>query len=109
MCCSAPATPNCFEACVTDVARLLAALSIGIPALAAALMWGARTPRQSDRIAQTAGLATAAPALALSALAIVHHSHPLADGRWLLIDGHSGLLLAVTALVGLSSVMVSRS
>jgi hydrogenase-4 component F len=94
---------------VTDLAHVLAALMIVVPALAAALVWAARTPRQSDLVARTAACATAAPALTLAILALAHGGRPLVDGRWLLIDRASGLLLAITGVIGLSSVLLSGS
>lgn len=93
---------------MTDLARLLAALAAGVPLLAAALFWLARTPRQSDLIARAAACATGLPALALATLAIIHNHRPLVDGHWLLIDWRSGLLLAVAAIIGLSSVWLSK-
>lgn len=94
---------------MTDLARLLAALAAGLPLLAATLIWLARSPRQSDLIARAAASATALPALTLATLAIIHNRRPLLDGRWLLIDWRSGLLLSVTGIVGLSSVWLSQS
>lgn len=92
---------------MTDLARVLAVLSVGIPALTAGLVWAARTPRRSDLLARTAGFATASPVLALATLALAHGSQPLVDGRWPLVDRASGLMLAITGLVGLASLLMS--
>ncbi len=94
---------------MTDLARTLAALSVGIPALSAGLVSLAPTPRHSDLVARTAGLATALPVLALATLALAHGGAPLVDGRWTLVDRASGLMLAITGLVGLASVLMSPS
>jgi hydrogenase-4 component F len=72
------------------------------------MMWAARTPRQSDLLARAAAVATAVPTLTLATLALLHIGRTLVAGRWLLIDGASGLLLAVSGVIGLSSVLVSR-
>lgn len=92
---------------MTDLPTLLVALTLGLPMLAAGLVWMARTPRQADLIGRAAGLATAAAALATAMLAISHTGRPLLGGGWLLVDPKSGLMLAVTGAVGLCSVLLS--
>ncbi len=92
---------------MTELAHILASLTVGLPLLAAALTWLARTPRQADVIGRTAAVGTAAPALTLATLALTHGGVPLVDGSWLLIDRASGVLLAVTGVIGLSSALVS--
>jgi hydrogenase-4 component F len=87
---------------VTELAVLAPAL-----ALAGALAAGfARTSRQADRLNVVAALVTAAAALALAATALVE---PALRTRWLEIDGASGVFVAVIAVVGLCSALVSPS
>jgi hydrogenase-4 component F len=87
---------------VTELALLvpLLALAGGI-----AVCLG-RTPAQVDRLNLGAASLTAAAALALAASAIL--GSPLETG-WLLVDGASGVFVAVIAVVGLCSALVSPS
>ena len=94
---------------MTELAHVLVVLTLGVPTLSAALIWAARTPRQSDLIGWGAGLLTAAAALVLATLALTHSGRPLVNGRWLLVDSKSGLMLAITGVVGLASVLLSAT
>ncbi|HEX6024069.1 MAG TPA: proton-conducting transporter membrane subunit [Solirubrobacter sp.] len=87
---------------MTELAVIAPAL-----ALAGAIATGlARTPRQADRINVVFALVTAAAALALAALALFEEAQTT---RWLQIDGASGVFVAVIAIVGLCSALVSPS
>lgn len=92
-----------------DLARVLAVLMIGVPVLAAALVWTANSPPQSDFVARAAAFATALPALALAVLALANGGHPMLDGHWLVVDQASGVMLAIAGVIGLSSALVSQS
>jgi len=85
------------------------ALAIAVPALPAAsglLIQLARTPRQADRLNIAGALATAAVALTLAVVALARSSAPT-HGSWYLLDGATGVFLAVVAVVGLMSALAS--
>jgi hydrogenase-4 component F len=85
------------------------ALVIAVPALPVAcglLVQLARTPRMADRINVVGALVTAASATLLAILALVHSASPT-RGAWYVVDGASGAFLAVVAVVGLLSALVS--
>jgi hydrogenase-4 component F len=89
--------------CVTD------ALAIAVPALPVAcglLVQLARTPTTADRINVIGALATAATALTLAIVALAQSANPT-RGAWYLVDGATGAFLAVVAVVGLLSALVS--
>ncbi len=92
---------------MTDLVPVLALVVPAVPLAGAAVALLARSPRLSDRLAFTTALGTAAPALVLAGIALVRGGRPALHGRWYLIDGASGVLLAVIALVGLCSALVS--
>lgn len=102
-------TPSCCGDCVADLAAILIALLLALPPLGAILTTLARTPRQADALACVAALATASAALALAALALSRGGQPPLRGRWYLLDGASGLFLAVSGVVGCVSVLLSPS
>ena len=100
---SAPATPRCWVACVTE------ALVIAVPALPVAcglLVQLARTPATADRINVVGAVVTAAAALTLAITALVQSATPT-QGSWYVVDGATGAFLAVVAVVGLLSALVS--
>jgi hydrogenase-4 component F len=85
------------------------ALVITVPALPVAcglLVQLARTPRTADRINIAGAVATAAAALVLAVLALLHSAHPT-QGAWYVVDAASGVFVAVVAVVGLMSALVS--
>jgi hydrogenase-4 component F len=92
---------------VTDLVPILVAVAPAIPLAGAVVALLARTPRQADRLALAIAPPTAAAALALACTALARGGRPALHGQWYLIDGASGLLLAVIAVVGLCSVLVS--
>jgi len=64
----------------------------------------ARTPREADHANVLAAIVTALVALALAVAAIAGET---ASTRWLYVDAASGVFLAVIAVVGLCSALVS--
>jgi hydrogenase-4 component F len=89
------------------VVGLLVVAVPGIPLLSAVLALLTRTSRQSDRLAIAAALLSAGAALALSAVSLARGGATALHGRWYLIDGMSRVLLAVIAVIGLCSALVS--
>jgi hydrogenase-4 component F len=94
---------------MTDLVPLLAVVVPAVPLAAAALVHLARTPAQADRANFAAAVATAAVALALAATAFARGGAQPLRGEMYLLDGASGLLLAVVAVVGLCSALLSPS
>jgi hydrogenase-4 component F len=92
---------------VTDHVSLLVALVPAIPLLGAVLTLLARSAQQADRVAFAAAVPTAVAALLLAGIALARGGRPALHGRWYLIDGASGVLLAVIAVIGLCSTLVS--
>ena len=84
-------------------------LVIAVPVLPIAcglLVQLARTPKTADRINVAGALATAAAALTLATVALVRTATP-SHGSWYLVDGATGVFLAVVAVIGLMSALVS--
>jgi hydrogenase-4 component F len=78
-----------------------------IPVLTAGLTL--LTPaRHAARVAVGGAILTAAAAATLAGCALAHAARPAA-GRWIVIDGAGGLLLAVIAVIGLTSMTMSPS
>jgi len=92
---------------VTDLVPALAALVPALPLAGLLLALLARTQRQADMAACCTALPTTAAALTLAAIALLHGGRPALHGQWYLIDGASGVLLAVTSVVGLCSTLLS--
>jgi hydrogenase-4 component F len=85
------------------------ALAIAVPALpvlSGLLIQLARTPRAADRLNIAGALATAAAALTLAVVALTRSATPT-HGSWYLLDGATGVFLAVVAVIGLLSALVS--
>jgi hydrogenase-4 component F len=104
---SAPATPSCCEVCVTDLAPVLAVIVLALPIVGALLVLLARTPRQADAIGAGTAPVTAAAALTLAVTVLARGGAGPLRGRWYEIDGASGVFLAVIAVIGLCSALVS--
>ena len=85
---------------MTELALLVPLIALAGGALACL----GRTPAAADRLNVVAALVTAAAALTLAALALTGEE---LRTRWLQVDGASGVLLAVIAVVGLCSALVS--
>ncbi len=92
---------------MTELVPVLVPALVAIPLAGAGLALLARTPRQADRLALAIALVTAALALALAGIALARGGRPPLHGGWYLIDGAGGVLLVVTAVVGLCSTLVS--
>lgn len=92
---------------MTDLAPILAAVVPAL-ALAGALVVGlARSPGQADRLNVAAASLTAAAALGLAAIVLARGGAEPLHGRWYLLDGAGGVFLAIIAVVGLCSALVS--
>ena len=94
---------------MTDLVPVLVVLVPAIPLVGAGLALLARTTRQADRLAMVTAVVTAVAALILACTAFARGGRAALHGRWYLLDGASGLLLAVIAVVGLCSALVSPS
>ena len=85
------------------------ALAIAVPALpvlCGLLIQLARTPQAADRMNILGALVTAAVALILAVLALTRSGNPT-HGPWYLLDGATGVFLAVVAVIGLLSALAS--
>ena len=88
---------------------MIDALAIAVPALPVVcglLVQLARTPRTADRVNVAGALATTAAAITLAILALARSASPT-HGTWYVLDGATGAFLAVVAIVGLLSALVS--
>jgi hydrogenase-4 component F len=102
-------TLSCCEPCVTSMVPILAGVVPALPLVGALVPLLARTPRQADRLGLAVAVPTAAAALWLAVTVLARGGQPALRGQWYLIDGASGVLLAVIAVVGLCSALVSPS
>jgi hydrogenase-4 component F len=94
----------CCEACVTE-ALLIAMLAV--PLGAALVIALAPSAPAADRLNVGAAVLTAALALILAFLAIAAAPDAAARGGWFVLDAAAGVFLALVALVGLASAVVS--
>jgi hydrogenase-4 component F len=94
----------CCEACVTE-ALLIAMLAV--PPGAALVIALAPSAPAADRLNVGAAVLTAALALTLAVLAIAAAPDAAARGSWFVLDAAAGVFLALVALVGLASAVVS--
>jgi hydrogenase-4 component F len=92
---------------MTSFVAVLAVVVPGLPLAGALLALLPRTRSGADRLALAVAVLTAAAGLWLAAIALAHGGGPATVGHWYLVDGASGVLLAVTAVVGLCSALVS--
>jgi hydrogenase-4 component F len=90
---------------VTD--SILASATLAVPLATGAVVLRARSARAADRLSLVGSLLTAAPALALAAIAIAAAPGTAAGGGWYVLDPASGVFLALVAVVGLASAVVS--
>jgi hydrogenase-4 component F len=91
---------------VTDLLPVLAIAVPALPVAGAALIACARTPRQADRLNIVAAIPTTALAVLLAAIAL-GRGGSTAHGSWYLIDGASGVFIAIIAVIGLCSALIS--
>ncbi|HVW47717.1 MAG TPA: proton-conducting transporter membrane subunit [Solirubrobacterales bacterium] len=80
---------------------------LAVPLAAAPLVALVPTARAADRLSVAAALVTAALALVLAGLAIADAPDPAARGSWFVLDAAAGVFLALVAVVGLASALVS--
>ena len=92
---------------MTDLVPVLAALVPALPIATALLVLLARTPREADAIGTVTAPVTAAVALTLAVTVLARGGASALHGRWYEIDGASGVFLAVIAVIGLCSALVS--
>ena len=92
---------------MTDLAPELIAGMLLLPLIGAAVALLARTPEQADRFALWTAIPTGVLAGVLAADTVGRGGSAALRGQWYLIDGASGVLLGVSAVVGLCSVLVS--
>jgi hydrogenase-4 component F len=85
----------------------LAIATPAVPLLAAGLVLLAPSARVADRLNLAAALLTAAPALVLAVIAIAAAPGAAAGGGWYVVDPAAGVFLALVAVVGLASALVS--
>lgn len=90
---------------MTDV---LVVLVPALPVLTGLLVQPLRTPRAADRVNVAGALVTTVAALLLAVLAIDGGATPERGGWWVL-DGAGGAFIAVVAVIGLLSALVSPS
>lgn len=92
---------------MTELLPTLAWLVPALPVAAALLVLAARTPRAADRLNLVAAPAVALLALVAAAIALGRGGAAPLRGDWYLVDGASGVFLAVIAVVGCASALVS--
>lgn len=103
----APATPNSCKRYVTELIPTLTAVVPAVAITGALLVLFARTPTQTDRLNVAAATITAATAMTLAALILARGGNPPLHGNWYELDGASGIFLAIIAVVGFCSAVVS--
>ncbi len=77
-----------------------------LPILCGLLVTLVRTPRAADSVNIAGATLTAAAAIALAIVALIRSASPT-HGSWYVLDGASGVFLAVVAVVGLLSALAS--
>ena len=92
---------------MTELVGVLAAVVPALPLACAVALQATRTPAQADRLNIVAAVATAATALVLAALVLAHDDGAPMRGARYLLDGASGVFLALIAIVGLCSALMS--
>jgi hydrogenase-4 component F len=91
---------------VTEPVSYLVLCVPGVPVVAGLAMLAARSARAQDWVNRVAAAVTAVAALAAAAVA-VGWLGVSSEGRWIVLDALSGPFLAVIALVGLGSALMS--
>jgi hydrogenase-4 component F len=94
---------------VTELVPVLALVVPVLPLACAAALAATRTAVQADRLNVVAAIATAAAALALAAILLARGGSRPLHGDLYLADGASGVFLALIAVIGLCSAIVSPS
>jgi hydrogenase-4 component F len=92
---------------VTEIVGVLAAVVPALPLACAVALQLTRTPGQADRLNIATAVATAATALVLAAAVLAHDDGAPLRGDRYLVDGASAVFLALIAIVGLCSALMS--
>jgi hydrogenase-4 component F len=92
---------------VTELVGVLAAVVPALPLACAVALQLTRTPGQADRLNIAAAVTTAVTALVLALAALTHDDGAPLRGDRYLVDGASGVFLALIAIVGLCSALMS--
>lgn len=92
---------------MTDLVPALALLVPGLAVVAAGLVALTPTARRVDHVATASAVVVAAAALGLAVTALTRGGDAPLRGDLYLVDGASGLFLALIAIVGLCSALVS--
>jgi hydrogenase-4 component F len=92
---------------VTELIRILVVIAPAAPLLVAAAALLPRSTIGADRVGRWGGLAAAAPAALLAALALARADDPPLTGSWWLVDAPGAVFLATTAFVGACSAAAS--
>lgn len=92
---------------MTSAVPTLVWVVVALPLVGVLLSLLARSSRYVDLLAQGVAFLTAVVALILAGIAFSRGGQPALHGHWYLVDGGSGLLLAVTGIVGFCSTFVS--
>jgi hydrogenase-4 component F len=94
---------------VTDLVPTLAVLVPALPVATVLLVLLARSPRQADGLNLVGAVLTTAVALTLAVTAIARGGEPPLLGGWYIVDGATGVFVAIIAVVGLCSALTSPS
>jgi hydrogenase-4 component F len=92
---------------MTELVGVLAAVVPALPLGCALALQATRTPAQADRLNIAAAVAIATTALVLAAVVLAHDDGAPMRGARYLVDGASGVFLALIAIVGLCSALMS--
>lgn len=92
---------------MTELVPILTALVLALPLLGAGLLQLVRRPEHADRLNVALAVPTAAVALVLATIALARGGAEPLRGDLYLVDGASGVFLALIAVVGLCSALVS--
>lgn len=92
---------------MTDFAPIAVVVVPALPLIGVLLAPLARTPRQSDLLNMASALVTAASTLTLAVAILLRGGSEPLRGNWYLLDGATGVFLAIIAIVGLCSALTS--
>jgi len=92
---------------VTELVPVLAVVVPALPLGCAVALQATRTPAATDRLNIVAALATSTAALGLATTALARGGNAPLHGDLYLIDGASGVFLALIAVIGLCSALTS--
>ncbi len=92
---------------MTDLVPVLAVVVPVLPVVCGLLVLATRTPGQADRLNLATAVVSAAAALVLAGTLLFRGGSPPLRGGLYLLDGASGVFLALIAVVGLASALIS--